>query len=203
MGDPAYPLFAQLLTSFTGVGIGSASDAYNFFHSQLRITIERTFGKSLQLLINVCRCSCPHLTYALYIAGILVARWGVLWRHLEFSLDNDLKLIQGLMRLHNFCMENSIRRGEEKRRQVALAMVDTSINLGEPTDADPHGERLADDMFATAATGSDETANIVRPDLSVLRSGDESRRRPALLRVAALGLKRPPVTRVRASDFIL
>ena len=43
-GYCAYPLSPHLVTPFIGTQLPAEQDAFNFFHSQLRITIERTFG---------------------------------------------------------------------------------------------------------------------------------------------------------------
>ena len=52
-------------------------DNFNFYHSSVRITVERAFGK-----INL--------------------RWVIFWKHLMFNLDNICLTIEGSIRLHNF-----------------------------------------------------------------------------------------------------
>ena len=82
LGDDAYSLADYLLTPYPAVahGLDAASDAFNFYHSKARITIERAFG-------------------------VLVARWGVLWRALRASLKNNILVVRTVVRLHNFCID--------------------------------------------------------------------------------------------------
>lgn len=60
---------------------GLFRDSFNFFHSSLRIHVEQAFG-------------------------ILVRRWGILWRPISFSIADSLPIVSVCMRLHNFVIEN-------------------------------------------------------------------------------------------------
>lgn len=99
VGDAAYALKPRMLTPFKGSKAewnrrnldGTAMDSFNFYLSQLRINIECAFG-------------------------ILVRRWGVLWRPLEFSHERQPKLIMACALLHNFCMDNNGTRAEQISR---------------------------------------------------------------------------------------
>jgi hypothetical protein len=77
VGDAAYTLTNSLLTPIAGklASIGVYADSYNFHLSQLRINIECAFG-------------------------ILVRRWGVLWRPLECSFFKMPHVVLCCMRLH-------------------------------------------------------------------------------------------------------
>lgn len=82
LGDAAYPISNQLLTPYPGTGLAPGMDSFNFHLSQLRVKVEQSFG-------------------------ILVARWGILWRP---------KLIRTLFHLHNFFIDegsNPIAVGDE------------------------------------------------------------------------------------------
>jgi hypothetical protein len=57
------------------------NDAYNFYISQLRITIERYFG-------------------------VLVHRWAILRAPLTIPTQKVCVLVMCLCRLHNFCIDN-------------------------------------------------------------------------------------------------
>jgi len=59
---------------------GSHGDAFNFYQSSHRMHIEQAFG-------------------------ILMARWGILWRPLRFSLSQNIRVFKLAMCLHNFCIE--------------------------------------------------------------------------------------------------
>lgn len=58
-------------------------DYFNFFHSQIRITIERCFG-------------------------IFITRWGIFWKPLKFSLHRVFAIIHCCVRLHNFCTSRNL-----------------------------------------------------------------------------------------------
>ena len=79
VGDNAYPNTAKLLTPFPGRKLAPDQDNYNFYLSQLRIRIEMAFG-------------------------LLVGRWGILWRPARLSLGNLGRTVHALIRLHNFCI---------------------------------------------------------------------------------------------------
>ena len=65
-------------------GVVGSKDAYNFYHSQLRIKIECTFG-------------------------IFTERWGILRSALPMgiSLGKTTALVIALAKLHNFCIDHN------------------------------------------------------------------------------------------------
>ena len=69
-----------------GKGLGTEDDVYNFYHSQLRITVERAFGQ-------------------------LVGRWGILWKPLKFNLHFCVSIILVCIRLHNYCIDRGCTDG--------------------------------------------------------------------------------------------
>eukprot|EP00978_Attheya_sp_CCMP212_P007198 scaffold16721_cov36-Attheya_sp.AAC.1 len=82
--DNAYVKELYMATPILGASPG-VEDAYNFFHLQLCITVERAFG-------------------------ILAHRWGILCKALSCSVSRVGPLVMCLCRLHNFCVnENSIK----------------------------------------------------------------------------------------------
>jgi hypothetical protein len=96
VGDAAYTLTNSLLTPIAGTlaSMGIYADSYNFHLSQLRINIECAFG-------------------------ILVRRWGVLWRPLECAFYKMPHVVLCCMRLH-------------QRRRSPLKPATHVPNLGEP-----------------------------------------------------------------------
>jgi hypothetical protein len=80
VGDAAYPCSHHMLTPVPGraSSIGRWADSYNFHQSQLRINVECAFG-------------------------ILIRRWGILWKPLECKFSRVPAVISACMRLHNFC----------------------------------------------------------------------------------------------------
>ena len=81
VGDDAYSVRNYLLCPWAGQGLPISKDSFNFFLSQVRQTIERSFG-------------------------ILSARWGVLRRALRVPLADCGNLVGALMKLHNFIIDH-------------------------------------------------------------------------------------------------
>lgn len=81
-GDNAYINTHYMATPFSG-GVGGSKDAYNFYHSQLRINIECAFG-------------------------ILTERWGILRSAMPrgITIKKTTALVICLAKLHNFCINH-------------------------------------------------------------------------------------------------
>ena len=79
-GDNAYVNTRYMVVPFKNTSSGP-KDAFNFYHSQLRINIECAFGQ-------------------------LVHRWGILRRAIpcNISLAKTIALVMALCKLHNFCI---------------------------------------------------------------------------------------------------
>lgn len=80
-GDNAYINAMFMATPFPGVS-GGTKDSYNFYHSQLRIRIECTFG-------------------------MLTHRWAILRSAIpmNISVKRAVALVIALAKLHNFCID--------------------------------------------------------------------------------------------------
>jgi hypothetical protein len=78
VGDNAFVKRLFMAIPLRGIR-GGYEDAYNFYHSQLRITIERSFG-------------------------VFVHRWAILRAPLTIPLLKVAPLIECLVRLHNYCI---------------------------------------------------------------------------------------------------
>ena len=91
VGDAAYAGNRRVITPFTrrSYSRGTDEDTFNFIHSSKRMAIERAFG-------------------------VLVRRWGIVWRKLEFTVRKNIKVLYALVVLHNIC---TLRRdhGEDVR----------------------------------------------------------------------------------------
>ena len=86
-GDNAYlntPYMATPFTNVAGDPNRVAEDAYNFYHSQLRIRVECAFG-------------------------MLVQRWGILRMAMprKLSISKIVGLVNALAKLHNFCIDET------------------------------------------------------------------------------------------------
>ena len=102
-GDNAYVNKSYMATPYTNVPAGDSRDSYNFFHSQLRITIECAFG-------------------------ILVSRWGLLRKPMpaKFTIKKIVSIVECLCRLHNFLInvkkENNVVPAHTAQDELNLAL---------------------------------------------------------------------------------
>jgi len=83
-GDNAYLNSKYMVTPYLNVSSGGKDD-YNFYHSQLRIRVECTFG-------------------------MLVGRWGILRAAIpqNISISRTISLVHELAKLHNFCIDETL-----------------------------------------------------------------------------------------------
>ena len=123
VGDNAYVKKLYMATPLKGQQSGHR-DAYNFYCSQIRITIERAFG-------------------------VLVHRWAILRSPLVIPVHKVSSLVLCLCRLHNFCIDCNEKKTERLQtcdainlnRNVQLSNMlyhqdESSVTLenGRPTD---------------------------------------------------------------------
>jgi hypothetical protein len=82
-GDNAYLSSMFMATPYSAVS-GGSKDAYNFYHSQLRIQIECAFG-------------------------MLTHRWAILRSAIpmQVSIRKTIALVIALCKLHNFCIDEN------------------------------------------------------------------------------------------------
>jgi hypothetical protein len=90
IGDSAYSLRPFLLKPYDNAAPGSSEDVFNFMLSSSRIFVECTFGAEID------------------------ARWGILWRPLQYNLDRHKFIIDACMRLHNFLVDYREEHGSER-----------------------------------------------------------------------------------------
>jgi DDE superfamily endonuclease len=84
IGDAAYQPTEHMVPVYQGVDkLNTKYDNFNFFASQCRIRVEMAFG-------------------------MMQSKWGILQRPLSCSLKNMLWLVQGIARLHNFCINERL-----------------------------------------------------------------------------------------------
>jgi len=80
IGDEAFVNTNQFLIPYAGRGLSQDKDAFNWCLSKMRQCIERAFG-------------------------LMVERWGILWRPLRVRFDRMPQLLMCVARLHNFCID--------------------------------------------------------------------------------------------------
>ena len=166
VGDNAFVRSHWMAVPFPGQ-VTSDKDNYNFFLSQLRITIERAFG-------------------------ILIHRWGILRRPLGCPVRKVGALTMALMRLHNFCIDNNGKnvprtttrdaaRIQERARRRVRGGVGEVVELdryGRPVQLLGHGHHFTD------------LPGGRRPEVA---TEDESTPMDLMVeKVTASGLRRPP-----------
>ena len=84
LGDNAYT--ESMMVPYPGQNLHKSQpylEAFNFYQSQLRITIECAFG-------------------------VLVRRWGILWKAMEYEFDYQFQIVHACCRLHNFCIQRRL-----------------------------------------------------------------------------------------------
>ena len=100
-GDAAFTLSPSMIVPSTG---DASLDAFDFYQSSNRMAIECAFG-------------------------ILVRRWGVLWRPLQQAFPRRAPLIVALMRLHNFCINERLI---DEAREAGLPNIDGKTSEIQP-----------------------------------------------------------------------
>ncbi len=83
IGDEAFSNTQQVLSPWPGRGIGRWKDAFNYWLSHSRQSIERAFG-------------------------MLVQRWGIFWRKFHFAFERWSTVILVCMKLHNLCVDRNV-----------------------------------------------------------------------------------------------
>ena len=96
IGDCAYQPSEHLVPIFGAeLALLKDNDNFNFFASQLRIRIEMAFG-------------------------MMTRKWGILQRPLSIALPQVKHLICCIARLHNFCIDEQLKKPSRQHRPVAI-----------------------------------------------------------------------------------
>ena len=119
-GDNAYLNTPYMATPYAAVS-GGTKDSYNFYHSQLRIRIECTFG-------------------------MLTHRWAVLRSAIPMNVtvQKTVALIMALAKLHNYCIDAA--DGNSNLMPTADDEWSTEVNGGVPLVA-PAGDSTNQDVI--------------------------------------------------------
>lgn len=83
IGDEAFSNTDQILSPWSGSGLGAWRDSFNYWLSHSRQCIERAFG-------------------------MLCRRFGIFWRKCSFSQPRWSLVIMVCMKLHNLCLDRNI-----------------------------------------------------------------------------------------------
>jgi hypothetical protein len=82
-GDGAYRGTEFMMTPFEGTKLSITDpdlDSFNFYHSQIRITVERCFG-------------------------MLIQRFGIFWSEMKYEVKFIVEIVHCCIRLHNMCVD--------------------------------------------------------------------------------------------------
>ncbi|MGH7974447.1 MAG: transposase family protein [bacterium] len=109
-GDDAYVCSEYLLTPFPGRNLGRKKDVFNYFQSNCRIHVEQAFG-------------------------ILVRRWGILWRKLECAMSRWKEIIVCCMKLHNICMMARVSYTSPLGRMLKFGLSNTTGDENDKVDS--------------------------------------------------------------------
>ena len=143
VGDSAYPLSAYLQVPYHQPSPNSQEDAFNFWLSNSRIQIECAFGE-------------------------FIARFGLFWRTLKFSLSKCNDIIYAASKVHNFlidCREDTAEEDDNYVRTLShtdVAAVDSSI-----------GDDDEDDMTYPLVSDNNEPKPPGRPTNEYLKKQEE------------------------------
>ncbi len=112
LGDCAYPLAPHCITPFIGSTISAEQDSFNFYHSQLRITVERCFG----IFVNV---------------------FGIFHAPLTFSISVCVEVVEACVRLHNYRIDSGcqhVARKDSSGARYRLEMNERSSDVFDVLD---------------------------------------------------------------------
>ena len=80
LGDSAYAIEGFIIPPYDNAKVKSPEDAFNFYHSSARITVECAFGE-------------------------IDRRWEIFWSSISYSLFNTCIICEAGMHLHNFLVD--------------------------------------------------------------------------------------------------
>ena len=125
--DNAYTNTEHLLTPYAGKNQITSKDTFNFPLSQSRIHIEQAFG-------------------------ILVARWGILWRPLRMGYKKRTLVVRALFHLHNFCIDEKVSSTVAGEEAVKGRPAFSNEGVLEPEWETEQGENVTFDRDTTIRT---------------------------------------------------
>ena len=122
-GDEAYPCGDKLLTPWSGRNLPSDKDSFNYWLSAHRCHVEQSFG-------------------------MLVQRWGLLWRKIDISTDRVSKTVMAIVKMQNFCLDEkerelaSIVTEKEQEMRMYFGKLSTEDDTGRRRDLEQSNKRV-------------------------------------------------------------
>jgi hypothetical protein len=170
-GDNAYVNQFFMATPYPNVRMSTnhEKDAYNFYHSQLRINIECAFG-------------------------MLVARWGFLKKKTpeQYTVKKTVAVVSCLCKLHNFLINQGCKGPPACTGQDELNFaVSDSVQADEVARGQDIGPRI--DLIGGGEHFDDDPERVVRRRLAkiVEKYGEELPRECMFIHVVTENLRRP------------
>ena len=139
-GDEAYPAGPSLLTPWPGRDLSPSKDSFNYWLSSSRIHIEQSFG-------------------------ILVSRWGILWRALEVDYRKVPQLVMALLKLHNHCLARRTDEYGKLDRHTLDRRPGDALRLLRPESEPGRGRRRDREVCPLRTTMTDmlDHTGLLRP----------------------------------------
>jgi hypothetical protein len=122
-GDEAFTCTAQLISPWSGRGIGRWKDSFNYWLSHSRQAIERAFG-------------------------MLTKRWGIFSRRFCFAYERWSLVIIVCCKLHNFCLNKNLNAMSE-----TLPCYDRDIRNGDEWVVLPNNDPVEDPILRGHPSG--------------------------------------------------
>lgn len=134
-GDDAYTCVGRLLTPWPGRNLSEARDCFNYWQSAARTHIEQAFG-------------------------MIVMRWGILWRPLRCQLRRAPKIVSVCCKLHNYIIDSGDASGPPP------PCTDDWGSHTEPADMTVHPQDLCDLDEALHRRRRDLEGSVLRQDFT-------------------------------------
>ncbi|XP_060932360.1 putative nuclease HARBI1 [Limanda limanda] len=106
LGDAAFPLHDNLMRPYSGVNLDDAQKTYNYRHSRALKVIENTFD-------------------------ILIERWKILDRPIEYYPEKAVDVVKACIALHNMLAHNDAAESPTGRPYIPPNVTDTTEASGE------------------------------------------------------------------------
>lgn len=168
-GDNAYVNKPSMATPYpNNSNYDLDKDNYNFFHSQLRINIECTFG-------------------------LLYQRFGILRKKIpqQYNVTKTMALVGCLCRIHNYLIEAS-DTGNEVPSPLAGDDLDLTIDGAVPMMVEgTNGMSTPQELIGAGDHNDDDPNDVFRDSVSSRYASEELPRENMLQHVVEKGLRRP------------
>eukprot|EP01032_Pedospumella_encystans_P029721 gene29721-33555_t len=147
IGDEAFINTNQLLTPYSGNGLGVWKDSFNYHLSAMRQCIERSFA-------------------------LLTGRWGILWRPLRCAMARWPLVLTVCAKLHNYCLDKNVSPCTNRFYEDVEEEDEDIVLLNTETSEEENAHRRGGDQGARRKNFTEDLQNkgIRRPAHSQINS---------------------------------